>query len=256
MALAKELVVGSDAIVTVNTPHALAARRATSSVPIVMFTSGFPVEAGLASSLAHPGGNVTGLSIYAGVGLFSKYVGLLREAVPSLRHLGVIWDYAPPAYGEKEVDAGLGELRRAARALNVTSRVWMVRADHDVTDALAAASNAPLDALFVTGGSIHARHANAPRITEFAIRRRLPMLNDFRSGLFEAGGFLSYSVDLDHLAARAAYFLERIRRGAKPGDLPIEQPTRFQLTINMKTAKALGLTIPPLLLLRADQVIE
>jgi putative ABC transport system substrate-binding protein len=256
-AMAKDLIDQRvDVIVTVNTAHAVAAKRATATVPIVMLTSGFPVEAGLASSLARPGGNVTGLSIYAGTALFSKYVDLLREVTPSLRELGVLWDYAPPAFPEREIEVSLGELRRGSRALNINTRVWMNRTDGDVADALAAARNAPIGALFVTGGSIHGRPANASGITAFAVQRRLPMLNDFGTGVFEAGGLLLYSVDVHELAVRAAYFLERIRRGAKPGELPIEQPSRFEMTINMKTARALGLTVPAALLLRADRVID
>jgi putative tryptophan/tyrosine transport system substrate-binding protein len=247
---------GVDVIVTVNTAHALAARQATTTVPIVMFTSGFPVEAGLARSLARPGGNVTGSSIYAGTALFGKYVELLREVAPSMRELGVMWGYAPPAFTEQEVEVSLGELRRGARALNINPRVWMNRTDRDVSDALAAAANAPIGALFVTASVVHAQPANAPRIADFAVRRRLPMLTDFGGAHFEAGGLLLYSADFNDLASRTAYFIERIRQGAKPGDLPIEQPSRFNLVINLKTAKAIGLTIPPSLLARADQIIE
>jgi putative ABC transport system substrate-binding protein len=169
VALAAELAAQPvDVIVTVNTAHALAAKQATSSVPIVMFTSGFPVEAGLAGSLARPGGNVTGLSIYAGTALFGKYVELLREVAPSMRELGVMWDYTPPSFGEKEIEVSLGELRWSARSLNSDTRVWMNGADREVTDALAAAAGSRVDALFVTGGPIHARAINAPRIAEFS----------------------------------------------------------------------------------------
>jgi putative ABC transport system substrate-binding protein len=169
VALAAELAAQPvDVIVTVNTAHALAAKQATSSVPIVMFTSGFPVEAGLAGSLARPGGNVTGLSIYAGTALFGKYVELLREVAPSMRELGVMWDYTPPSSGEKEIEVSLGELRWSARSLNSDTRVWMNGADREVTDALAAAAGSRVDALFVTGGPIHARAINAPRLAEFS----------------------------------------------------------------------------------------
>ena len=247
---------GVDVIVTVNTAHALAARKTTNTVPIVMFTSGFPVEAGLAQSLARPGGNVTGLSIYAGTALFGKYVELLREVAPSLRELGVMWGYTPPAFADMEMEISLGELRRGARALNINPRVWITRTDRDVSDALAAAAEAPIGALFVTASTIYARPANAPRITDFIVRRRLPWLTDFGGPLFEAGGLLLYSTNFNDLARRTAYFIDRIRQGAKPGDLPIEQPTKYELVINLKTAKAIGLTIPPSLLARGDRVIE
>jgi putative ABC transport system substrate-binding protein len=255
--LAKELVEqGVDLIITQNTSHALAARQATSTVPIIMFTSGFPIEAGLAASLARPGGNVTGLSIYTGNEIFSKHVDLLRELVPSMRELGVVWDYAPPAFGEQEVELAIQGLRRGARAANIKVRLWMVRTDNDLTDTLSASGKAPINALFVTGGPINSRRANAPRITTFALRRRLPTITDFGRTLVDAGGLLSYSPDLRALADRTASFIERILRGAKPTELPIELPTKFELVINMKTAKALGLTIPQTLLLRADHVIE
>jgi putative ABC transport system substrate-binding protein len=221
-----------------------------------MYTSGFPVEAGVATSLARPGGNVTGLSIYAGGQLFGKYVELLREAAPPLRELAVLWDYAAPAFAEREIDVAVRELRRGAQALRVNVNLRMVRTDRDLTEALASLANSSPDALFATGGPIHNRRENAPRIADFAIRHRLPMLNEFRGLLFESGGLLLYAVDPQDLANRTAHFIERISRGATPAELPIEQPSKFDLIINLKTAKALGLTIPPSLLARADQVIE
>ena len=218
-ALAAELVDARvDVIVTNVTTTAMAARRATSIVPIVMLTSGFPVEAGLAKSLARPGGNVTGMTAYAGGGaLFGKYVQLLHELVPSLRELGVLWGYAPPGYRMEQVAPATDELHRAARALNVTVRFWPTGTDGAVATALAAAADLPLDALFVTAGVIHGSAESRPKIVEFVQRRRLPTLTDSAGTFFAAGGVLAYSADPKEMSARAAHFIDQILRGAKPG---------------------------------------
>lgn len=258
-ALARELVLKRvDVIVTILTATALAARRATSVTPIVMLASGFPVEGGLAKSLAHPGGNVTGLTVYAGGGaLFGKFVELLRELVPSLRELGVLWGYAPPSYRPEQLAPATEELHRAAKAMNVNVRFWQTGTESDLESALAAAGSAPLDALLVTAGVIHNLPDIAPRIIRFVRQRRLPALTDSTGPLFTAGGaVLAYATDAKELATRGADFVDRILKGARPGDLPIEQPTRYYLTVNLKAAKALGLSIPQPLLLRADQVVE
>jgi putative ABC transport system substrate-binding protein len=258
-ALARELVLKRvDVIVTILTGTAIAARRATSVTPIVMLASGFPIEGGLAKSLAHPGGNVTGIAVYAGGGaLFGKFVELLRELVPSLRELGVLWGYAPPSYRPEQLAPATEELHRAAKALNVNVRFWQTGTESDLESALAAAGSAPLDALLVTAGVIHNLPDIAPRIIRFVQQRRLPALTDSPGPLFTAGGaVLAYSTSAKELATRGADFVDRILKGARPGDLPIEQPTRYYLTVNLKAAKALSLTIPQPLLLRADQVVE
>lgn len=257
-ALTRELVKERvELIVTNNTATAMAAHRVTHAVPIVMYTSGFPVEGGLARSLARPGGNVTGMTVYAGGGaLFGKFVELLRELVPSLRTLGVFWGYAPPAYRPEQVAPATEELQRAAKVLNVNVRFWQTGAESDLDTAIAAAAGAPLDALFVTAGLIHGLPDIAPRIVRFVLQRRLPALTDFPTSVFEASGVLAYSTDLGELASRTAYFVDRILKGANPGELPIEQPTKYLLTVNLKTAKALGLTVPQSLVLRADRLIE
>jgi len=257
--LARELVeLRVRVIITNVTTTAMAARRVTSTVPIVMQTSGFPVEGGLAESLARPGGNVTGMTIYAGGGpLFGKYVQLLQELVPSLERLGVLWGYAPPGYRKEQVAPATDELARAARALNINMRFWQTGTEGDLATALASAGNLPLDALFITGGTIHGLPGIRPKIAEFILRHRLPTLTDFAGPFFVGGGALAaYSADPTELAVRTARFVDQILRGAKPGDLPIEQPTRYGLYLNLKNAKALGFSIPPSLLARADQVIE
>jgi putative ABC transport system substrate-binding protein len=258
-ALAKQLVEQRvDAIVTVNTMHAVAARRATTSIPIVMYTSGFPVEAGVVDSIARPGGNVTGLSAFADPSLIGKYVELLREVRPSLQELGVFWDYAPPGFVDKEVDAAIDGLRKAARSLNVRVRLWMIRSGPDSTQALSEAAQLPLQALYVTGGGIHHRPPVAEAIVRFAVRKRLPTVTDFDTGagFFHAGGLLLYATDPAELAERAADYVQRVLLGARPAELPIEYPTRYRLAINLKTARTLALAIPPSLRLRADRVIE
>ena len=246
-----------DVIVTNITATAMAVRRATSIIPIVMATSGFPVEGGLAKSLARPGGNVTGVTVYAGGGpLFGKYVELLRELVPSMREFGVLWGYAPPSYREEQVAPATDELHRAATALNVTMRFWQTGTESDLDSALAAAAGGPLDALFLTGGVIHGLPQIAPKIIRFTLRRRLPTMTEGGAFFAAGGAVLAYSVDFKELAGRTAHFVDRILKGAKPSDLPIEQPTKYILSVNLKTAKAVGLTIPRSLLARADQVIE
>jgi putative ABC transport system substrate-binding protein len=236
----------------------MAARRATNALPIVMYVSGYPVEGGLAASLAQPGGNVTGVTVYAdGGGLFGKFLELLRELRPSLRELGVFWGYAPPSYRLEQVAPAIDELGRAAKAFNVNVHFWQTGTDSDLGAALSAAAIAPLDGLFVTGGVIHNLQEPANRIARFTQERRLPTVTDYPGNFFLAGGaVLSYSAELKELASRTAYFVDRILQGARPGDLPIEQPTKYELTVNVKAAKTIGLNIPSALLSRADRVIN
>jgi len=257
--LARELATERvDVIVTVVTATAMAARRATNVLPIVMYISGYPVEGGLAASLAQPGGNVTGMTVYAGGGeLFGKFLQLLRELRPSLRELGVFWGYAPPSYKLEQVAPAIDELRRAATAFNMNVHFWQTGTESDLGAALSAAATMPLDGLFVTGGVIHNLQAIASRIAQFTHERRLPAVTDSPGNLFLAGGaILSYSAELKELASRTAYFVDRIFKGARPGDLPIEQPTKYELTVNLKAARTIGLTVPSALLLRADRVIN
>jgi putative ABC transport system substrate-binding protein len=148
------------------------------------------------------------------------------------------------------------ELRQAARALNVKVHFWQTGNDSDLGAALSAAAIAPLDALFVTAGVIHELRGNATRIARFVHERRLPTLTDFPGSVFAGGAVLSYSAELKELASRTAHFVARILEGARPGDLPIEQPTKYELVVNLKAAKTIGLDIPPALLSRADRTIN
>jgi ABC-type uncharacterized transport system substrate-binding protein len=255
MAFAVELIgLKADVLVTITTGMAVAAKRASRTIPIVMLTSGYPVEAGLAASLARPGANVTGNTSYAGTALWAKYVELLRELLPGLRRLGVLFDYLPPVLEVGEADLGLAEMRKGAAALRVALRALNIRSTEELTRALAALAREPVDALFCTTGPFLT--ANASRIIDFALEQRLPTMTDFATTLFLQGCLMAYSANLAELARQAASYVERILRGAKPADLPIQRPAKFDLIINMKTAKALGLTIPQSLLLRADQLFE
>jgi putative ABC transport system substrate-binding protein len=254
-AAARDLVAKKvDVIVTLVTGNAMAAMRATTEIPIVMIVSGYPVEVGLAKSYARPGGNVTGNTAYAGTALFGKHVEILKTLLPRMRRLAVLWGYLPPFVHAGEGELALGELKRAAQDLAVTVRVWETRRTEDVDSALKALATESSDALYISGGSVHTQEG--ARIGKFAQARRMPTITDTRA-VFETGGALvTYSADPAALARQAARFVDRILRGAHPSDLPIEQPTKFELVINLKTAKALRLKIPQSLLLRADQVIE
>jgi putative ABC transport system substrate-binding protein len=257
VALATELIEQKvDLILAINSASAQAAKRASTAVPIVMLMSGFPVEAGLAVSLARPGGNVTGLSIYAGGGIFAKYVQFLKELLPRLTTFAVFWDYVPPGFVPQEVEASLGEMKRAARSAGVTAHIFEIATRGDLDRAMGRLSTEPVDALFVTHGPIQRDERTAAEVMAFALKRRIPTMTDLAGNVFAAGCLLTYSANITEVARRGAGFADRILRGARPADLPIELPAKFELHINLKTAKALGLAVPQSLLVRADQVIQ
>ena len=215
-----------------------AAKNATKTIPIVMVGAGAdPVEAGLVESLARPGGNVTGLTNLARE-LGGKRLELLKEAVPKLARVAVLYDPANPAsvLEVKEV------LPVAARALGLTIQPWEVRAADDFERVFAALNKQRPDGLYVPGGPLMS--ANQKRIAGFALKSRLPSMYGSREAV-DAGGLMSYGADLADSYRRVAYYVDRILKGAKPADLPVEQPTKFELVINLKTAKQIGLTIPP-----------
>jgi putative tryptophan/tyrosine transport system substrate-binding protein len=238
-----------DVLVVGSTPAALAAKRATTTVPIVFASLFDPVGAGVVTSLARPGGNITGASIgVGGSGLGSKWVELLKEAVPRLAHVAALANPANPAGA-----ASVREIEAAARALNLKLGVHDAANAGNLDRALASIGPSGAQALIVTNDPFFT--ANRDKLVEFAARRRLPAVYFFR--LFaDAGGLMVYGASLEESYRSAATYVDRILKGAKPGELPVEQPTRFELVINMRTARALGLTIPPSLLLRADHVIE
>jgi ABC-type uncharacterized transport system substrate-binding protein len=226
-----------------------AAKNATKTIPIVMSGQGAdPVEAGLIESLARPGGNVTGLTNLDRE-LGGKRLELLKEAVPKLARVAVLYDPAnrPNVLEVKEI------LPVAARALRLTVRSWEVRDTDGFEKVFAALNKNRPDGLYMSPGPLTL--ANRKRIAEFALQSRLPSMY-FRREFVDAGGLMSYGADLSDSYRRVAYFVDRILKGAKPADLPVEQPTKFELVINLKTAKQIGLTIPPEVVARANKLIR
>ena len=235
-----------DLILTHNTPPVLAAKRATSVIPIVFATAGDPVGSGIVASLARPGGNITGLSSEA-PDTASKRLGLLRELVPDLQRLAILADVGNP-YAELE-ERKIGD---AARTLGVEVTTFETRRGPDIDPAFDMMKG-HAQALYVV--AVPLLFANRVRINTLALAARLPTLYLVREYV-DAGGLMSYGPNWRDMWRRAADFVDKILRGAKPADIPVEQPTKFDLVINLTTAKALGITIPEPFLLRADAVIE
>jgi putative ABC transport system substrate-binding protein len=226
-----------------------AAKNATKTIPVVMVGAGNdPVEAGLIESLARPGSNVTGLTNLSGK-LGGKRLELLKEAVPKVARVAVIYEPATPA-NVTEVNE---DLPAAARALKLTVRPWEVRAVDGFDGVFSALNKQRPDGLYAAGSPLV--NANQKRIAGFALKTRLPSVFQSREAI-DAGGLMSYSADLADSYRRVAYFVDRILKGTKPADLPVEQPTKFELVINLKTAKQIGVTIPQSVLFRADKVIK
>jgi putative tryptophan/tyrosine transport system substrate-binding protein len=226
-----------------------AAKDATKTIPIVMAGVGNdPVEAGLIESLARPGGNVTGLTNLTGK-LAGKRLELLKEAVPKLARVAVLYQPATPA----NVVEVKEDLPSAARVLKLTVQPWEVRAADDFDRVFDALNKQRPDGLYVAGSPLI--NANQKRIADFALKSRLPTIYAER-GAVDVGGLMYYGADLADSYRRVAYYVDRILKGAKPADLPVEQPTKFEFIINLKAAKQIGLTIPPNVLARATQVIK
>jgi putative tryptophan/tyrosine transport system substrate-binding protein len=247
-ALAAELVqLHVDVIVTHPSPAARAAKHATTLIPIVMAGADDPVRTGLVASLARPGGNITGLSSF-GPDLSGKRLELLKEAVPTLARIAVLWNAA-----DRGMTLRFEQMQVAALALGQTVSPLGVHEATQVESALAAMTQERPDALFVITDVLTARHWG--RIVEFAATHQLPTLFEYREPVV-AGGLIAYGPSQADLHRRAAYYVDRILKGAKPADLPVEQPMRIELVINVKTAKELGLTLPSTLLFQADEVIR
>jgi putative ABC transport system substrate-binding protein len=236
-----------DVIVAGGTLAPLAAKHATPTIPIVMAAAGDPVGTGLVPSLAKPGGNLTGLSNLS-ADLTAKRLQLLKEILPGLSRVAVLWNAANPIAALL-----LRETEAAARTLGLQVQSLEVRGPDDFENALPAAVSGGAGALFVVDDPLV--FIARLRIAAFAARNRLPMTAIYRQ-FAEAGGLMTFGANLADLYRRAAIYVDKILKGAKPADLPVEQPTKFELIINLKTAKALGLTIPQSLLIRADQLIE
>ena len=248
-ALAAELVrLKVDVIVTVGSGDTRDAKEATASIPIVMIQAGDPVGSGFVATLARPGGNITGLSNLRPE-LSGKRLELLKEIIPRLSRVAVFTSPSSPDYGQV-----LKELDRAAGPVGVKLQYLDIRSPKDFEPAFNAAAKGRADAVLVrVVGPVLSPHRR--EVAEIAVKTRLPVIYE-RTAEVEAGGLMSYGVNIPDLHRRAATYVDRILKGAKPADLPVEQPTKFELIINLKAAKQIGLTIPPSVLARADKVIK
>ena len=235
-----------DVIVTYGTPQVIAVKQATSVIPIVFALAGDPVGTGLVASLARPGGNVTGLSL-PNIDSAHKRIELLREVLPGLRRLAILVNVGNPVHVLE-----IGEVHEAARTLGVEVATLEIQRTEDIAPAIEA-GKARADALYVAGDPL--LNANRARINILAAGVRLPTIYVQRE-FVDAGGLISFGPNYLDLFRRSAGYVDKILRGAKPADLPVEQPTKFDLVINLITARALGLEVPPTLLARADEVIE
>ena len=246
--LAAELVrLRVDGIIVTTTPAALAAKHATQTIPIVMTTAIDPVGGGLVASLARPGGNLTGLSVLAPE-LSGKRLELLKEIVPGMTRVAVLWNAANPANA-----AMWQETQATARALGLLLHSQDVQGPQDLEGAFARTAQARPEALLVLEDALINMHR--PQIAEFVTQQHLPSVFVHKEWVV-AGGLMSYGPSLPDLFRRAATYVDKILKGAKPADLPVEQPMKFELVLNLKTAQALGLTIPPAILFQADEVIR
>jgi ABC-type uncharacterized transport system substrate-binding protein len=247
-ALAAELVrLKVDLIATSSTPAALAAKQATTTIPIVIGFVADPVGSGVVRSLARPGGNITGWT-HQGLELREKYLELLKEAVPDAIRFGVLWNPANPVH-----PLSMGTIEAAARRLKVELYPVGAQEPRDLEGAFSALAAKRVEALVVFPDGMFIAQTSV--IVGLAARRHLPVMYGVRE-YAEAGGLMTYGTNLLGMFRLSASFVDKILKGAKPGNLPVEQPTKFELVINLKTAKALGLTIPPALLGRADEIIQ
>ena len=237
-----------DIIVAPGTAATTAAKNATRAIPIVMIGVGDPVGLELIASLARPGGNVTGLTFSVGMETAGKGLELLKEALPKVRRVAVLTNPANPGQ-----PLALKNVKAAARSLGMQLQLLEARGPDEFDGAFAAMAKERVGALLVVSEAMFNIHR--VRLADLAARNKLPSMHGFREDA-EAGGLMSYGPDLADLFRRSATYVDKILKGAKPGDLPVEQPTKFELVINLKTAKALGLTIPASVLSRADHVIE
>jgi putative ABC transport system substrate-binding protein len=248
-ALAADLVrLGVDVIVTGANPNTIAAMKATTTIPIVMTNSFDPVGNGLVASLARPGGNVTGFAQDAGDEIFGKRLELMKETLPNLSRLGILWnpDFAPNL-------TRLTSMRDAVQGMGLMLLPVEARGLDAFEQAFTTMMEERMQAFVILGDAVLFNYRG--QIAEMAMRNRLPAASGFKE-FAEAGLLLTYGANVQDLFRRSAHFVDKIFKGAKPVDLPVEQPTKFELVINLKTAKAIGLDVPPSVLARADEVIE
>ena len=247
--LASEMVAGKpDLIIAISNPEILAAKRATSTIPIIMMYALAPVESGLVASLARPGGNITGMSVEE-VEIGGKKLELLRDAVPRIARVAFLWNPEHPG-----MEAYRPATERAAKAMGIRLTEFPVGNLEEIEQAFTLIAQDRPDALFVS--SWDALFTHRARTIEFAARQRLPALYSGGRHYAAEGGLMSYSFDSRGFPQRIAAIADHILKGANPADIPVEQPTQYEIAINLKTAKALGLTIPQSVLLRATEVIE
>ena len=245
-----------DLIFTYTTAYALALQRATGSIPIVMLASGYPVEAGVADSLAKPGRNVTGNAIYTETGVWGKMLQLLREAKPDIERVAVLWSYVIPAFPKEEIEPAYAELNSAARSLNLELRIVEVANSDQPEAALAEIDEWKPGGLLLT--SFFSEKARSV-VMQFAVGKGLPTIVDVDVWTRIAAPLyplLFYGPINRELVQNAVASGDKILRGSSPGDLPIQRPRRFELIVSLKTARAIGLDLPPVLVARADRVIE
>jgi len=247
--VAELLGLGADVLVVSGTVAALAAKQTTAQIPVVFLATGDPVSLGLVSNLARPGGNVTGISAIASSEEFAKRLALLKEAVPSVARVALLVG----ADGRTLLNLNRPTMTAAASSLRLGLQEVQVETPGELETAVRQAKGQGAQALYIWPSGF--TFAYGKQVSDLALQIRLPSVHPFTENAV-AGGLFSYSASLTDIIRRGAAYVDKILRGAKPGDLPIEQPTKFDLVINLKTAKALGLTIPPSLLARADQVIE
>jgi putative ABC transport system substrate-binding protein len=247
-ALVGELIASKvDVMVTAGTPATLAVKKATSTVPLVMIAVGDPLGTGIVPSLARPGGNITGLSSIA-PDLEGKRLQLLREFVPNLSRVAFFLNPANAFHA-----TSVRQARAAASILKIKLQPHEVRKSEDLDAAFASIVNERPDALLILADRVFLH--NRQRLMDFATQQKLPSVNAYRE-LVQAGGLMSYGPSYEDMHRRAAIYVDKILKGTKAGDLPVEQPTKFNLLLNLKAASALGLDVPPMLLARADEVIE
>ncbi len=256
LALDKVLEKKPDLMLTGNLGYAVAAQKATQTIPVVMYVSGFPVEGGVAESLARPGKNVTGLTIYASGEFFGKLVQLVHEVKPSAKRIGVFMSYVPPFNPRAEVDLVIRGLRSPVKPLGLDVRIFEIGNFEQFDAAMAAAVAQKVEALVLTSGvsMVPKRHD----VLQFASDKGLPTIVDSPwSELSDPQPLLTYMASFGTLLRQAAPYVNQILwHGVKPGDLPIQLPARFVFVVNLKTAKALGISVPASILMRADQFIE
>ena len=243
-----------DAILVAGTSYAIAAQRLTSTIPIVMWASGYPVEAGVANSLARPGRNVTGNTAVAGTGIWGKLIQLLRDTKPTIKRVGVLWTYTPPLYVIEEIEPCHRELAEAARVMRLTVDIVTADGPDHLAAALARLDALKPDALLFTSDS--RLFESRSLLMQFAVDRRLPTIAEFRWRTTEPQPLLSYAPSAAELLKGAAAYVQAIGKGANPAEMPIQLPSKFELVVNLKLAKALNIAIPQSILLRADALIE